>query len=73
MTKEPGLTKLAEFSIDMGEHRPIPQRPYNTPLGLRESVDKELDWLLSKGYIRESESQWASPMSQSRSPMVQQE
>ena len=62
MTKEPGLTKLAEFSIDTGEHRPIAQRPYNTPLGLRESVDKELDWLLSKGYIRESESQWASPM-----------
>ena len=46
----------------MGEHTPIAQRPYNTPLGLRESVDKELDWPLLKGYTRESESQWVSPM-----------
>ena len=51
MTKEPGLTKLISFAIDTGDHRPIAQRPYNTPLALRESVDKELDWLLAQGYI----------------------
>ena len=62
MTKEPGLTDMAEFAIDTGESSPIAQRPYNTPLTLRDSVDKELDWLLEQGYMRESESQWASPM-----------
>ena len=62
MTKEPGLTTLVDFRIDTGDNKPIAQRPYNTPLSLRDSVDKEIDWLLAQEYIRESESQWASPM-----------
>ena len=32
------------------------------PQSLIESVNKELDWLKSKGYIRPSESPWTSPM-----------
>ena len=68
LTKEPVLTPLAEFGIDTGSHDPIAQRPYNTPLSLRDLVDKEIDWLLSKGYIRESESHWASPMVTVRKP-----
>ena len=68
LTKELGLTPLAEFTIDMGKHDPIAQCPYNTPLSLRDSVDSEIDWLLSKGYIRESESNWASPMVTVRKP-----
>ena len=43
MTKEPGLTPLAEFQIDTGQCSSIAQRPYNTPLSLRSSVDKEID------------------------------
>ena len=43
----------------MGDNKPIAQRPYNTPLSLRDSVDKEIDWLLAQGYIRDK---WASPM-----------
>ena len=31
-------------------------------LALRDSVDKEHDWLLAQGYIRQSGSPWASPM-----------
>ena len=62
MTKEPGLTNIVDFSIDTGDSRPIAQRPYNTPLSLQDSVDQEIDWLLKQGYIRESDSQWASPM-----------
>ena len=61
LTKEPGLTTLAEFKMDTGSHPPICQGPYNTPQGLIASV-KELKWLLDKGYIRESTSSWASPM-----------
>ena len=59
---------MAELTIDTGTHGPIVQRLYNTPLSLRESVDKEIDWLLSRGYIRESQSHWASPMVTVRKP-----
>ena len=62
LTKEPGLTKLAEYKIDAGEHTPIVQQTYNTTLTLISSVDKENDWLLAKGYIRESQSNWDSPI-----------
>ena len=62
LTKEPGLTHLAEFSIDTGTHPPIFQRAYSTPTSLIKSVDREFEWLLSKGYIRPSKSQWASSM-----------
>ena len=43
MTKEPGLTPLAEFGIDTRKSSLIAQRPYNTSLSLHDSVDKEID------------------------------
>ena len=51
LTKAPGLTRLTKFSIDTGDHTPIAQRPYNTPIALKCSIDREIDWLLEKGYI----------------------
>ena len=68
LTKEPGLTHLKEFCMDTGDHPPIHQRPYNTPQSLVASVNKELAWLKSKGYIRPSESPWSSPMVTVRKP-----
>ena len=68
LTKQPGLTDKATFSIETGEAKPIAQRTYNTPIALKASVDKELDWLLDHGYIRQSESLWASPMVTVRKP-----
>ena len=68
LTKEPGFTKLAQFRIDTGDHPPICQGPYNTPHALRDSVNKELEWLREKGYIRESTSGWSSPMVTVRKP-----
>ena len=62
LTKEPGLTNLVEFGINTGDHESIFQRAYNTPAELKESVDKEIEWLLEKGFIRPSDSSWASPM-----------
>jgi len=41
---------------------------YNTPAALKESVDTEIDWLLSQEYIRPSSSPWASPMVTVRKP-----
>jgi len=56
LTKEPGLTHMAEFGIDTVDNAPIAQRPYNTPMHFRSYVDKEIDWFLEKGYIRKSTS-----------------
>ena len=68
LTKEPGLTKLVQFRIETGLHPPISQGPYNTPQTLIASVNKELEWLRQKGFIRESSSNWASPMVTVRKP-----
>ena len=53
---------MVQFRIETGSHAPICQGPYNTPQSLLSSVDKELAWLKEHGYIRESSSNWASPM-----------
>ena len=68
LTKEPGLTHLVKFSIDTGDHPPIHQRAYSTPSSLWDSIDKEIDWLLSKNFIHPSDSSWASPMVTVRKP-----
>ena len=62
LTKDPGLTNLVKFDIDTGDADPIQQRPYSTPVALKASVDEEINWLLTKGYIVPSSSPWASPM-----------
>ena len=41
-----------------------------TPQGLIASVNKELKWLLDKGYIKESTSSWISPMVTIKKPDV---
>ena len=62
LTKDPGLTTLMTFDINTGEAEPVQQRPYSTPVALKDSVNKELSWLLKKGYIVPSSSPWSSPM-----------
>ena len=59
---EPGLTDWVELAINTGDAVPVAQWPYNTPLALREAVSKEIDWLLQKGYVRRSQSEWGSPI-----------
>ena len=53
---------MTTFDIDTGDASPVYQRPYNTAVSLRSSVDSEIDWLLERDYIRPSSSPWASPM-----------
>ena len=43
---EPGLTYWVELAINTGDAAPVAQRPYNTPVALREAVSKEIDWLV---------------------------
>ena len=68
LAKEPGLTNMTEFSMDTGDHPPIFQRAYSTPTSLKDSIEREIEWLLSKEYIRPSKSPWASPMVTVRKP-----
>ena len=68
LTKEPGLTDKIQFDIDTGQTEPIYQRAYNSPVSLKSSIDIEIDWLLSKNYIRPSTSPWSSPMVTVRKP-----
>ena len=68
LQKEPGLTDLTTFDIDTGDAAPVQQRPYSTPVTLKDSVEKELQWLLEKGYIVPSSSPWSSPMVTVRKP-----
>ena len=65
---EPGLTDWVELSINTGEAAPVSQRPYNTPMSLREAVGKEVDWLVQKGYVRRSHSEWASAIVRVKKP-----
>ena len=62
LTEEPGLTGWVSFAIDTRGHEPVAQRAYSTPVALQEGVGKEIGWLLQKGYIRESTSEWSSPI-----------
>jgi len=68
LTKDPGLTHITSFSIDTGDHAPVHQRPYSTPSHFRQSIDREIDWLLEKDFIRPSSSPWASPIVAVRKP-----
>ena len=61
-TEEPGLTGWVSFAIDTRGHEPVAQRAYSTPVALQEGVGKEIGSLLQKGYIRESTSEWSSPI-----------
>lgn len=61
-TKMPGFTTLTECRIQTSDSQPIAQHPYRVPDAHREGVEKEIQWLLENGIIRESDSMWASPM-----------
>ena len=62
LTKDVGTADLAEFKMDTGDHPTISQALYNTLQSLVDIVNKELRWLKDKGFIRESDSSWSSPM-----------
>ena len=68
LMEELGLTGAVEFGIDTGDSPPIAQRPYNSPVMLREGMEEEIQWLLDKGYIRRSSSEWASQILTVRKP-----
>ena len=56
------LTAESVFIIDTGDAKPIMQRPYRLPHSTKIEVNKEVQTLLDQGIIRESTSEWCSPI-----------
>ena len=59
---ELGHTTLVQHEIDTGNHHPIKQPPRRLSQAQRELADKEVEKMLSKGFIEPSDSPWASPI-----------
>ena len=57
-----GQCPLTEVEIDTGDHPPIKQRPYRTPLSKRKMIDECIDQMLKDGVIYPSNSPWALPV-----------
>ena len=55
-------THITECDIDTGNHKPIKQRAYRTPLQKRKVIEEELDKMLESGVIEPSNSNWSSPV-----------
>lgn len=51
-----------KHTIDTTDEKPIHQKTYKYPYHLREEVSAQIDKLLNDGIIRESSSQWISPI-----------
>ena len=64
LTEEPGETNFVEFCLNTGDSLPLAQRPCMTEVGLRQAVEEEIHWLVRKGYIRKSKSEWVLLLSQ---------
>lgn len=56
------FTHEVKHNIDTIDEKPIHQKTYKYPYHLREEVSAQIDKLLNTGIIRESSSQWTSPI-----------
>ena len=59
---ELGHTDTVTMKIDTGDHPPIRQKPYRTPLQKRQLVEKAINEMLEANIIRKSRSPWSSPI-----------
>ena len=57
-----GRTTLIQHKIPTDECQPIRQKPYRLPPAHKEAVTKELEEMDKVGIVKESESEWSSPM-----------
>ncbi|KAK6167883.1 hypothetical protein SNE40_021812 [Patella caerulea] len=59
---ELGHTDTVKMTIDTGNHSPIKQRAYRTPLTSRPVVNEAIDDMLRNNIIKESNSPWSFPI-----------
>ena len=59
---ELGKTSIVRHSIDTGDHKPIKQLPYQTPIIRRETIRRMVGEMYEQGIVQHSRSPWASPV-----------
>ena len=59
---ELGHCSSVHHKIDTGDHSPIKQQPYRTPMVQREKIAKLIHDMQKQGVIKPSSSAWASPI-----------
>ncbi len=57
----PSRTSLIEHDIDVGDAKPFKQRSYRLPMGKRERMEKEVEYMLAHRIAEPACSSWASP------------
>ena len=57
-----GQTDLAAYKVDTGNHNAIKLPARRTPLAKKEVIDKELDKMVTAGFIQPSSSPWSAPV-----------
>ena len=60
--EDTGLTDLVEHRIETGDATPIKQRPRRLPIQQRQEEKQQIEEMLKRGIITESQSPWASPV-----------
>ena len=61
-SQDMGLTDLAMHKVETGNARPIKEHPRRIPLAKTQDVEREIQDMLAKGVIEESDSPWSSPI-----------
>ena len=59
---ELGCTSWIQHSVDTGNHAPIKQQPYRTPIIRRAMIAEMVDDMRKQGIVQPSVSPWASPI-----------
>lgn len=57
-----GLTDLIELKVDVGDTKPVAQKPYRIPFAMRTEVERQINELLKHDIIEPSMSPWAHPL-----------
>ncbi|KAE8972532.1 hypothetical protein PR003_g27462 [Phytophthora rubi] len=67
-SKKPGRPDLLKFQIDTGDNPPIKQQPYRVSYAEGEIMEADIQQYMELGFVRESNSPWASPVLMIRKP-----
>ena len=59
---ELGCTNLIKHCVDTGDHLPIKQQPYRTPIVRRALISEMINEMCEQGIVQPSVSPWASPI-----------
>ncbi|KAJ8050432.1 hypothetical protein HOLleu_03637 [Holothuria leucospilota] len=62
LTDLPGRTTLGQHEIQLTSDDPVHQKPYPLPFALRQTIKREIDFMLDLGVIEPSNSPYSSPI-----------